>query len=299
MGSPGLEKLFSRSHLLWMCFHRSANKMPEMPEVETLVRQLRKTIIGKRVAGVRLSGLPLRRPIADTLGAKLRGRRIRKILRRGKYLVVELEPKIYWLIHLGMSGRIMYHVKAGADTRHTHAVFQFSDATELEYRDHRRFGLLAAYDVQRLDQVPEIGSLGKDPLSPGFNGGYLWPQLQRSRQEIKSFLLDQRRVAGLGNIYVCESLFQAGIHPTRRCFTLTPEDTSRLIDAIREVLRKAIGNHGTSFSDFLDSEGRRGGHQSCLMVFQRDGEKCVRCGSRIRRVRQGNRSSFYCSHCQG
>jgi formamidopyrimidine-DNA glycosylase len=272
--------------------------MPEMPEIETLARRLRRTIIGKCIVEVRLSGLPLRKPIADTFAAELRGRTIRKILRRGKYLVVELEPKAFWLIHLGMSGRVLYHAPARAGTKHSHAIFQFSDSTGLEYRDHRRFGLLAAYKVQRLSQVPEIRSLGKDPLSSGFNDKYLWPFLQKSRQEIKSFLLDQRKIAGLGNIYVCESLFLARISPRRRCFTLSSEQTIRLVNAIRKVLRMAIRNHGTSFSDFMDPDGRPGGNQNCLMVFQREDKGCIRCKAPIRRIRQGNRSSFYCSHCQ-
>ncbi len=290
-------RFFPSPHL-WTCYRLSANTMPEMPEIETLARRLRKTIIGKCVADVRLSGLPLRKPIADTLAAQLRGRTIRKILRRGKYLVAELEPKAFWLIHLGMSGRVLYHAPAVKNTKHTHAVFRFSDSTELEYRDHRRFGLLAAYEVRRPEEIPEIRSLGRDPLSAGFNDRYLWPLLQKSQQEIKSFLLDQRKVAGLGNIYACESLFLAQINPTRRCFTITCEETAHLIKAIQKVLRVAIRNHGTSFSDFMDSDGKPGENQSYLMVFQREGEECVRCKALIQRMRQGNRSSFYCSRCQ-
>jgi formamidopyrimidine-DNA glycosylase len=272
--------------------------MPEMPEVETIVQQLRKTILGKCIVEVRLSGLPLRKPIAPTFPAKLCGRTIRKIMRRGKYLVAELEPKAFWLIHLGMSGRILYHATASAAANHTHAVFQFSDSTESEYRDPRRFGLLAAYEVLRPGQVPELRFLGKDPLGSGFTPGWLLPLLQKSQQEIKSFLLDQRKIAGLGNIYACESLFMAQIHPARRCFTLNSEDASRLVAAIRKVLRTAVKNNGTSFSDFRDSDGKRGNNQSFLTVFQKEGEACIRCGAPVRRMRQGNRSSFYCSNCQ-
>jgi formamidopyrimidine-DNA glycosylase len=272
--------------------------MPEMPEIETLARQLRKAVVGKRIAEVRLSGLPLRKPIAETFAAKLHGRTIRRILRRGKYIIAELEPKAFWLIHLGMSGRVFYPALAKAGIKHTHAVVQFSDLTELEYRDHRRFGLLAAYEVSRLGQVPEIRSLGKDPLSSGFSDQWLRPLLRKSRQEIKSFLLDQRKVSGLGNIYVCESLFLAGIHPARRCFTLDFEETALLVNGIRKVLRGAVRRRGTSFSDFVDSEGKRGENQNRLMVFQREGEECIRCGAPIRRMRQGNRSSFYCYYCQ-
>jgi formamidopyrimidine-DNA glycosylase len=272
--------------------------MPEMPEIETIARQLRRTIIGKRIEEVRLSGLPLRKPIAKTFPTKLRGRTIRKIMRRGKYLVAELEPKAFWLIHLGMSGRILYHATVSTAASHTHAIFQFSDATRLEYRDPRRFGLLAAYEVLQPGQIPELRFLGKDPLGSGFTPRWLLLLLQKSRQEIKSFLLDQHKIAGLGNIYVCESLFLAQIHPARRCFTLNSEDALRLVVAIRKVLRAAIKNNGTSFSDFRDSDGKRGSNQSFLRVFQREGEACVRCRALVRRMRQGNRSSFYCSNCQ-
>jgi len=273
--------------------------MPEMPEVETLARKLRKTVVGKRVADVGLSGLPLRKPVSGTFAAKLRGRTIRKIVRRGKYIIAEMEPKAFWLIHLGMSGRILYHAHETAATKHTHAIVRFSDATELEYRDHRRFGLLEAYEVSRLGLIPEISSLGMDPLNSGFNDTWLIPLLQKSQQEIKSFLLDQRKIAGLGNIYVCESLFLARIHPARRCFTVKVEETRRLVDSIKRVLVTAIRHKGTSFSDFMDSDGKPGGNQKHLMVFQREGEDCYHCQKPIQRMRQGNRSSFYCSQCQG
>jgi formamidopyrimidine-DNA glycosylase len=272
--------------------------MPEMPEVETLARRLRKTVVGKRVAEVRLSGLPLRKPIEESFASRLHGRTIRKIARRGKYLLAELDPKAYWLIHLGMSGRILFHGRENAVTKHTHAVIRFSDSTELEYRDHRRFGLLAAYEVPRPGLIPEIRNLGMDPLSPRFDGKWLWPLLRDSRQEIKSFLLDQRMIAGLGNIYACESLFLAQIHPSRRCFTLDRPQTRHLVGAIRKVLRVAIQHNGTSFSDFMDTDGKPGRNQDYLMVFQREGEACYRCRMPILRIRQGNRSSFYCAKCQ-
>ncbi len=272
--------------------------MPEMPEIETLARQLRKQVVGKQIIGVRLSGLPLRKPIAESFAGSLRGRSIRKIHRRGKYLIVELEPKAFWLIHLGMSGRILYLASASRKAKHTHAVFQFSDATALEYRDPRRFGLLAAYEVLQLNQIPEIRALGKDPLSLDFNDRWLAPVLQKSQQAIKSFLLDQHKIAGVGNIYACESLYRAGIHPARRCCALSDGETSQLVDSVRKVMKDAIRRRGTSFSDFMDSNGKQGENQDHLMVFQREGEACVRCGAKIRRMWQANRSSFYCPCCQ-
>ncbi len=272
--------------------------MPEMPEVETLVRKLQKRLVGKRVAQVSLSGYPLRKPISGGFAQTLQGRTIRRVLRRGKYLILELEPRASWIMHLGMSGRILYHGRPEAGSKHTHAKIRFSDSTELEYRDPRRFGLLAAYDGLRLNQIPEIRSLGKDPLSPGFHGKWLEKQLLKSRQEIKPFLLDQSKVAGLGNIYVCESLFLARIHPQRRCHMLTSQEAECLAGAIQAVMKSAIRHRGTSFSDFVDSEGNPGENQNFLRVFQREHEACARCGAPIKRIVQGNRSSFYCAYCQ-
>jgi len=269
-----------------------------MPEVETIARQLRKNIMGKRITEVRLSGLPLRKPISKTFAEILRGRRICKIHRRGKYIIVELEPRAFWLIHLGMSGRIFCRESDDAGTKHTHAIFRFSDATGLEYRDHRRFGMLEAYENMPLNRIPELQLLGKDPLSPGFSPEWLYSILQKKKQEIKALLLDQHWIAGLGNIYVCESLFWARIHPMRRCFTLTREESRRLVDAIRKVLRAAIRNRGTSFSDFMGADGNRGQNQDFLAVFQRTGLSCLRCQTPIERMKQGNRSSFYCPNCQ-
>lgn len=272
--------------------------MPEMPEVETIARKLRRSVVGRSVSGVHLSGMSLRRPVAASFAEILLGRRISKVRRCGKYLVVELEPRAYLLIHLGMSGRVFHRRGADEPSRHTHAVISLSDGSMLEYSDPRRFGLLAAYDIRRMHDIPELRGLGKDPLSETFDTKWLWPLISRSRCDIKSFLLDQRRIAGLGNIYVCEALFRAKIHPVRRCYRLSREEIGSLVRSIRKVLRTAIRNRGTTFSDFMASDGAPGGNQRCLRVFQREGRKCRRCGAGIRRLRQGNRSSYYCPGCQ-
>jgi formamidopyrimidine-DNA glycosylase len=273
--------------------------MPEMPEVETIARKLRGTIVGKRIAGISLSGKALRRPLPDDLVTVLDGRTVRAIHRRGKYLILQMEPSAFWLIHLGMSGRLFYlNGPGGFARKHTHATVRFTDGGELQYCDPRRFGLMAVYETSRLAALPEIRSLGKDPLSPEFNSSWLWHELVQTRREVKSFLLDQRRIAGLGNIYVCEALFRARLHPGRRCHTLTRGDSAALTRAIREVLKAAIDHHGTTFSDFIDLDGEPGAHQDFLKVFQREGEKCRRCHAAIRRMRQSNRSSYFCPGCQ-
>ncbi|MEJ2111363.1 MAG: bifunctional DNA-formamidopyrimidine glycosylase/DNA-(apurinic or apyrimidinic site) lyase [Acidobacteriota bacterium] len=272
--------------------------MPELPEIETLARKLRKSIKGKLVESVSLSGLPLRRPVPAAFAKNIQGRTIRRIIRRGKYLVLELHPRAYWLIHLGMSGRLLYHPFEFPGTKHTHAVIRFSDGSELQYRDPRRFGLMDIYEVSSLRLIPELRTLGREPLGSGFDDSWLKPLLIGSGREVKSFLLDQNKVAGLGNIYVCEALFMAGLHPERRCNTLSAEEVSSLVAAVRRVLSRAVRLRGTSFSDFIDLDGNPGKNQNYLNVFQRNGKACMRCGNSIQRIRQGNRSTFFCADCQ-
>jgi formamidopyrimidine-DNA glycosylase len=153
-------------------------------------------------------------------------------------------------------------------------------------------------DVAKISQIPEIRALGVEPLSPKLDREWLARLLEKSRRELKSFLLDQSKIAGLGNIYVCEALHGAGLHPSRRCFTLSRAEVGRLVRAIPRTLKEAIRNRGTSFSDFRDLDGKPGEHQKFLRIFQKEGEKCSRCGSLIMRLRQGNRSTFYCPCCQ-
>ncbi len=271
--------------------------MPELPEVETIARGLRRSLTGQRIQDVWLSGCPLRRPVAPDLGDKLGGRTVRRIRRRGKYLIFELDPPGCWLVHLGMSGRLCRMRQPEPPAKHTHAVIRFSDGSELHYRDPRRFGLMALYDVARPDLVPELRALGPDPLGRGV-AGRLWHALGRCGRDIKSFLLDQRRIAGIGNIYACEALFRARVHPARRCDTLSRTEARRLAAALRGVLREALAHRGTSLSDFVDSAGRPGDHGSYLRVYGREGERCRRCRAAIARMIQGSRSSFFCPRCQ-
>ncbi len=275
---------------LWM-----SAAMPEMPEVETIVRHLLRAIRGRTVSDVRLSGLPLRRPVDDAFAAVLRGRKIAAVRRRGKYIVLRLEPPGFALIHLGMSGRVLYRESAYPPGPHAHGAITFTDGSCLEYRDPRRFGLLAAGEGR---SIPELRLLGREPLGRSFGGDWLWRSMSRSRRDVKSFLLDQGEIAGLGNIYACEALFHAKIHPARPCRTVTRQEASRLARSIRKVLRAAIRNRGTTFSDFAASDGRPGGNQRFLRVFQREGRRCRRCRCLIRRMRQSNRSTYYCPVCQ-
>jgi formamidopyrimidine-DNA glycosylase len=272
--------------------------MPEMPEVETIARVLREAILGRRIARVRLSGLALRRPVASDFCATLQGKTIRAVDRRGKYLILGLDPTGFLLIHLGMSGRIFFFPEAAEVAPHTHARILFADSTELQYRDHRRFGLLAAYECAGISEIPELASMGLDPLMSRINLNQFWETLRDCRQEVKAFLLDQKKISGVGNIYASEALFAAGIHPARRCHTLSREEALALISSVRRVLRAGVRHRGTTFSDFMAADGEPGTHQNHLHVFQREGERCRRCRSLIERLRQANRSTYYCPHCQ-
>ncbi len=272
--------------------------MPELPEVETIARKLRTAITGKIITGITLSGKSLRRPVPVNFSSTLQGRSIRTIHRMGKYLILETDPPAFWLIHLGMSGRLIYWAGRAERPRHTHATIRFADGAELQFCDPRRFGLLDVSEVPQLADIPEIKVLGRDPLAAEFTPDWLWLELRKSRRELKSFLLDQHRIAGLGNIYACEALFRARLHPARRCHTLMKRDAGALARAVRAILRSAIEHRGTTFSDFMDSDGEYGEHQDFLLVFQREGEKCRRCRATIRRMRQANRSTYFCPHCQ-
>jgi formamidopyrimidine-DNA glycosylase len=209
-----------------------------------------------------------------------------------------MRPHAFWLIHLGMSGRLLYTSGTAKRAPHTHAAFCFAGGGELQYFDPRRFGLLDVYEKAALEDLPEVKRLGKDPLSSLISAAWLRQELSRTRRDLKSFLMDQRRIAGVGNIYASEVLFRARLHPLRRCDSLSRGETAALARATSKVLKTAIEHHGTSFSDFRDSDGTPGVHQDFLRVFQREGKKCRRCPALIRRVRQGNRSTFYCPQCQ-
>jgi formamidopyrimidine-DNA glycosylase len=273
--------------------------MPELPEVEWVARTLRPRLVGRRVLEVESSGLPLRRPIdLGRLRRALRGATVDAVERLGKYLLIQTSSAHTLVAHLGMSGRFVFAPPAAARAPHTHAVFRLDGELELRYVDHRRFGVLAVYAAARARRSPELAGLGLDPLDAAFTVEHLRAQLAATRREIKTFLLDQTRLAGLGNIYAAEALFRAGIAPRRRADRLPGAAAERLHAAIRAVLRDGITHRGTSFSDYVDAEGVPGDNQARLDVYGRDGQPCRRCGRPIRRLVQGARSTFYCPTCQ-
>jgi formamidopyrimidine-DNA glycosylase len=273
--------------------------VPELPEVEMVARTLRPRLVGRRIVGVETSGKPLRRPIDRARLRKIAvGATVESVSRTGKYLLVALSSQHTLVAHLGMSGRFVFAQPDVARPPHTHVVLALDDGLELRYVDHRRFGILRAYATERVRQSAEIRILGMDPLEEAFTVEYLRARLRETKRDVKSFLLDQTRIAGVGNIYACEALFLAGIAPRRRTHTLGDARAAKLHGAILQVLRAGIANRGTSFSDYVDAEGTAGENQNTLHVYGREGEPCHVCGRPIRRLVQGARSTFYCAECQ-
>ena len=273
--------------------------MPELPEVETVRRHLARRVPGRVVTAVWTSGLSLRRPLARGFRSSFAGGRFTGVRRIGKFLYLDWESAAgradrSLLAHLGMTGRFLH---AGASARerpaHTHVVWDFQDGSSLLFCDARRFGLLewVAHD----SRPPNVGA---DPTEFKLSGEWLARELAKSRAPIKAFLLDQRHIAGLGNIYACEALFRAGISPRRRARGLGRDEADRLADAIHAALAEAVRYRGTTFSDFRDLDDRPGEYGTSLQVYGREGKPCKRCGTRIRRLVQSGRSTFYCGTCQ-
>ncbi len=276
--------------------------MPELPEVETVVRGLAARLAGRRLARLELHRADLRAPIPKGLRRKVEGRRIERVARRAKYILVHLEGGGVLLLHLGMSGRLVLVDPGDRSAReaHDHVVIILDDGTRIRFNDPRRFGILDFTHENALDRHPLLARLGPEPLGNGFNGESLAKALAGKRMPIKAALLDQQLVAGLGNIYVCESLFGAGISPRRLAATVTGERAERLADAIRDVLQRAITAGGSSIRDYVQASGELGYFQHHWAVYGREGERCPGCDCAvgIRRIVQSNRSTFYCAKRQ-
>ncbi len=273
--------------------------MPELPEVETVVRGLQGILPGRRILSVRLGKTDfIDNPAA--LEESLPGSRIAGVRRHGKFLVAELEPgaqhenHFFLLVHLGMTGQLTVQRANAPAAPHTHAFFALDDGRELRYTDIRRFGRML---VAR-DSLGEgvLGRLGLDPLE--VDEVEFRTRLAGRRARIKALLLDQHVFRGMGNIYTDESLWRARIHPMRLAASLRHDEMLHLHRALRGVLLEAIRLRGSSVSDYVDANGERGEYQMRHRVYQREGKKCFRCGARIRRAIVASRSSYFCPRCQ-
>jgi formamidopyrimidine-DNA glycosylase len=275
--------------------------VPELPEVESLRRILARSAVGRIFRHVTVKEARLRRSVAAELASAVAGRTIERIGRRAKYLLIEIGDQVM-LVHLGMSGSLTHRghgFDAGSfDPKHDHIEFALDDGSMLVYNDPRRFGLIKIVTRADLDNVAELKYLGPEPLGHEFNAGYLWQATRGRTAAIKNLLMDQRIVAGIGNIYASEILFRARVRPTRRGGKVTRDETERIVAATKDVLHEAIGSRGTTFRSYRDSRGQPGGFSKLLRVYDREGKPCLECGTPIRAVILGQRSSFYCPRCQ-
>ena len=271
--------------------------MPELPEVETIRRDLLAVVLGRTVRGAWISPnaprlVQLMTPEAFCRG--LGGRRIEDVGRRGKYLLIHLEGGLTWIVHLRMTGRLQHTLGGCPDDAHLRAKFELDDGRWLCFIDMRKFGTMWLVDDVEL----VTGKLGPEPLEETFDVAAFHGSLRRRSAAIKAVLLDQAVLAGVGNIYADESLFRAGIDPRKAAKRISGPAARRLHEAIVEVLLEAVGDRGSSFQDYVDAQGEAGYHQLKVRVFRRTDEPCLVCGTTIRRVKVGGRSTHFCPKCQ-
>jgi formamidopyrimidine-DNA glycosylase len=274
--------------------------MPELPEVETVRRGLALRMTGRRIVRADLRRADLRRPFPPALAARLDGAMIGALGRRGKYILIELDADGLLLLHLGMSGRVTAGSAAVPPAPHDHVILTLDDGTVIRFNDARRFGLIDYVRRSQAAAHPLLAGLGPEPLEAGFDGRYLVATLASKQTPIKAALLDQRIVAGLGNIYVCEALYRAGLSPRRLAGTIGATRADRLAAAIRSVLSEAIAAGGSSLRDYVQADGELGYFQHHFAVYGREGEPCPGCGCSegVRRIVQSGRSTFFCAKRQ-
>ncbi|MEX2454791.1 MAG: bifunctional DNA-formamidopyrimidine glycosylase/DNA-(apurinic or apyrimidinic site) lyase [Rhodospirillaceae bacterium] len=284
--------------------------MPELPEVETVRRGLAEVMEGRRMERVTVRRRDLRIPVPVDFAERLQGRTLTRLGRRAKYLVGEFDDGTVLLVHLGMSGRMAIERPGDAERlpgaflhdpgrhrSHEHVVFEVGNGTAIRFSDPRRFGLMTLTDRDGLESHPLIRHLGPEPTGDDFTGEILAPRLHGRNTPIKSALLDQRVVAGVGNIYACEALYLAGISPRRKAASVQGGRADRLARAVREVLRDAIAAGGSSLRDHVAPTGELGYFQHSFRVYGRTGEPCpgCDCAARVARIVQSGRSTFYCA----
>ena len=267
--------------------------MPELPEVETTVRGLARVLDGQRIARVELRRPDLRRAMPEDLGQRLTGSRVVSLRRRAKYGLIDTDRGDTLVFHLGMSGK--WRINPGEIEKHDHLLVETDDGHRVALNDPRRFGSLDLVETEKLEEWPPFAALGPEPL--GIEARDLKARLAGRSAPIKAMLLDQSVIAGLGNIYVCEALHRAHIHPGRAAGSISLKRLERLAPAIRDVLAEAIAAGGSTLRDFASPDGELGYFSKTFAVYDREGVACP-CGGTVRRIVQGGRSTFFCPRCQ-
>jgi len=288
--------------------------MPELPEVETVRMGLAPVLEHHRLVKVETRRGGLRAPFPKDFARRLTGRHVKRLVRRAKYLLAELDRGETLVIHLGMSGRMAVYA-AGSERRlgqyvydaappgagsakHDHVVIETDAPARIVFTDPRRFGLMTLVDTAHLGEDKLFEGLGIEPLSAQFDAAWLAHVLKGKKTAVKSALLDQRVIAGLGNIYACEALFRARISPRRLAGKVRSDAVAALAQAIKAVLKEAIAAGGSSLRDYKKADGRLGDFQHHFAVYDREGQACPNCGGTVKRIVQTGRSSFFCPKCQ-
>ncbi|HEX2910340.1 MAG TPA: bifunctional DNA-formamidopyrimidine glycosylase/DNA-(apurinic or apyrimidinic site) lyase [Chloroflexia bacterium] len=273
--------------------------MPELPEVETTVRDLRRFLPGRVISGLTWADWPnmFQTQPPEVFGQLIAGEEILGLERRAKYIIINLSSEKFLVFHRKMSGNLFWREKDAAPDRFTHVVIAFKDGSELRFTDMRKFGRVYLFlSQEELDQY--MSRLGPEPLTESFTPEVFTGLLSGRKGQLKPALLNQNLLVGLGNIYVNEALFVSRLHPLRNVQSLTAEEQEKLYHAIRMVLNKAIDNRGTTLSDYLDGEGKKGRNQEMLFVHDRKGEPCSECGTPIVKITVGQRGTYLCPTCQ-
>ncbi|HEV2415211.1 MAG TPA: bifunctional DNA-formamidopyrimidine glycosylase/DNA-(apurinic or apyrimidinic site) lyase [Candidatus Dormibacteraeota bacterium] len=273
--------------------------MPELPEVETIVADLRPHLVGREIVRAELAFPAIvRHPEPEQFKDEIAGQRIEKLSRRGKYIQFHLSGDLLLVVHLGMTGQLRILDAAAPLEKHTHAVFLLDDGRQLRYRDPRRFGRLLLGTESTLLDARKLPRLGPEPIDPEFAPDELYRRLHKRHAPLKAVLLDQKAIAGVGNIYADESLHRARLRPDRVAATVGRKSAARLHESLRESLQLAIANRGSSVDTYRDAWGELGGQQEKLLVYGRAGEPCFTCGRPLRAVRIAGRTTVFCTRCQ-
>lgn len=273
--------------------------MPELPEVETVKSGLKENVINKKIVKIQTSNKNLRLPFAQDLEAKLKGSKIIDVRRRARYLLIELDNSYSLIVHLGMSGKLNFFNEFDNNTKkHDHFIAIFEGQKALIYNDPRRFGFVDLIETKKVDSHKMIKNLGPEPLSEDFNFEYLAKKLSNKSMNIKTTMMDNKIVVGVGNIYINESLFFSKILPTRLAKDLKKSEISLLVENIKMILAKAIKKGGSTLRDYVNLKGDVGEFQFDFKVYGRNNEKCFDCSGFIKKIKQNGRSSFYCPNCQ-
>ena len=272
--------------------------MPEMPEVETIKRDLEKKVKGKKIERVIIKNeKSVKLPSCTEFIRWMESKVFTRVERRGKFLLLGLDSEDSLIIHLKLTGRLIYS-KKGEELDYTRVVFVFQDHTQLSFTDIRGFGGLWLIPDREFQRIPSLDNLGPEPLAEDFTVAKFKELLKGKRGKIKSLLMDQAFMAGIGNIYSQEALFLSQIHPERSPSSLTNEEIEKLYKNLRQILKEAISYRGSSVDAYVDLEGKKGNFESQLKVYGRGGKPCFKCGTTLKRIEVSGRGTYFCPNCQ-